>query len=113
MSQQHRLTIAGETAGALLLVFLLLLLYLWADGARRDAQEARERAELQTVLLSELQTVLLQEQLDCTSTLQAESDAALLAYLVALSSGDGAEVARVDAQQATNRWVEARERCSC
>ena len=100
MSQQHRLTIAGETAGALLLVFLLLLLYLWADGARRDAQEARERAELQ------------QEQLDCTSTLQAESDAALLAYLVALSSGDGAEVARVDAQQATNRWVEARERCS-
>ena len=104
MSQQHRLTIAGETAGALLLVFLLLLLYLWADGARRDAQEARERAELQTVLL--------QEQLDCTSTLQAESDAALLAYLVALSSGDGAEVARVDAQQATNRWVEARERCS-
>lgn len=104
MSQQHRLTIAGETAGALLLVFLLLLLYLWADGARRDAQEARERAELQTVLL--------QEQLDCTSTLQAQSDAALLAYLVALSSGDGAEVARVDAQQATNRWVEARERCS-
>lgn len=104
MSQQHRLTIAGETAGALLLVFLLLLLYLWADGARRDAQEARERAELQTVLL--------QEQLDCTSTLQAESDAALLAYLVALSSGDGAEVARVDAQLATNRWVEARERCS-
>ena len=108
MSQQHRLTIAGETAGALLLVVLLLLLYLWADGARRDArrdaQEARERAELQTVLL--------QEQLDCTSTLQAESDAALLAYLVALSSGDGAEVARVDAQQATNRWVEARERCS-
>lgn len=104
MSQQHRLTIAGETAGALLLVFLLLLLYLWADGARRDAQDARERAELQTVLL--------QEQLDCTSTLQAESDAALLAYLVALSSGDGAEVARVDAQQATNRWVEARERCS-
>ena len=54
MSQQHRLTIAGETAGALLLVFLLLLLYLWADGARRDAQEARERAELQMVLLSEL-----------------------------------------------------------
>jgi len=104
MSQQHRLTIAGETAGALLLVFLLLLLYLWADGARRDAQDARERAELQTVLL--------QEQLDCTSTLQAQSDAALLAYLVALSSGDGAEVARVDAQQATNRWVEARERCS-
>jgi len=104
MSQQHRLTIAGETAGALLLVFLLLLLYLWADDARRDAQEARERAELQTVLL--------QEQLDCTAGLQAESDAALLAYLVALSSGDGAEVARVDAQQATNRWVEARERCS-
>ena len=104
MSQQHRLTIAGETAGALLLVFLLLLLYLWADGARRDAQDARERAELQTVLL--------QEQLDCTAGLQAQSDAALLAYLVALSSGDGAEVARVDAQQATNRWVEARERCS-
>lgn len=104
MSQQHRLTIAGETAGALLLVFLLLLLYLWADGARRDAQEARERAELLAVLL--------QEQLDCTAGLQAESDAALLAYLVALSSGDGAEVARVDAQQATNRWVEARERCS-
>jgi heme A synthase len=104
MSQQHRLTIAGETAGALLLVFLLLLLYLWADDARRDAQEARERAELQTVLL--------QEQLDCTAGLQAESDAALLAYLVALSSGDGAEVARVDAQQASNRWVEARERCS-
>lgn len=73
-------------------------------GARRDAQEARERAELQAVLL--------QEQLDCTAGLQAESDAALLAYLVALSSGDGAEVARVDAQQATNRWVEARERCS-
>jgi len=104
MSQQHRLTIAGETAGALLLVFLLLLLYLWADGARRDAQDARERAELQTVLL--------QEQLDCTSTLQAESDAALLAYLVALSSGDGAEVARVDAQLAMQQWLDARERCA-
>jgi hypothetical protein len=104
MAQQRRLTIAGETAGALLLVFLLLLLYLWADGARRDALEAQQQAEARTQVL--------QDQLGCKADLQAQSDAALLAYLVALSSGDGAEVARVDAQQATNRWVEARERCS-
>ena len=99
-----RLTIAGEAGVALLLLFLMIVLYLWADGARRDAIEAQRRAEAQTLVL--------QDQLGCKADLQAQSDSALLAYLVALSSGDGTEVARVDAQLATGRWVEARERCS-
>ena len=45
-----RLTIAGETGVALLLLFLMIVLYLWADGARRDAIEARRRAEAQTLV---------------------------------------------------------------
>lgn len=99
-----RLTIAGETGVALLLLFLMIVLYLWADGARRDAQAAREA--------SELRQVQLQEQIDCSNGLQAQWASALLAYIVALNSGEGAAVARVDAEQATVRWQEAQQRCA-
>lgn len=51
-----RLTIAGETGVALLLLFLMIVLYLWADGARRDAIEAQRRAEAQTLVLQDLAT---------------------------------------------------------
>lgn len=99
-----RLTIAGETGVALLLLFLMIVLYLWADGARRDALEAQQAAEQRT-----LET---QWQMDCENGLQAEWAGALLAYIVALNSGDGAAVARVDAELATARWQEAQQRCA-
>lgn len=99
-----RLTIAGETGVALLLLFLMIVLYLWADGARRDALEAQRAAELRT-----LET---QQQLECQNGLQAEWAGALLAYIVALNSGDGAAVALFDAQQATAEWQEAQQNCA-
>lgn len=92
------------TLGYAALVFVLLFVIAAQDEQRRGAVAAKEQAAAEVAEM--------RRQLDCTAGLQAQSDAALLAYLVALSSGDGAEAARVDAQQATNRWVEARERCS-
>ena len=86
------------------LLFLGLLGFLWADGARRDAVEAKEQAARE---VEELRF-----QLDCRSALQADWSAALLAYIVALNSGDGAAVARVDAELATARWQEAQQRCA-
>lgn len=99
-----RLTIAGETGVALLLLFLMIVLYLWADGARRDAQAAREA--------SELRQVQLQEQIDCSNGLQAQALDALVQYIVALQAGEGAAVAQVDAQMAAGRFLDARERCA-
>ncbi len=92
------------TVGYGALVFVLVFVIGAQDRQLLDAVAAKEQ--------SADEVAEMHRQLDCTAGLHARSDAALLAYLVALSSGDGAEVARVDAQQATNRWVEARERCS-
>lgn len=86
------------------LLFLGLLGFLWADGARRDAVQAKEQAT------GEVED--LRFQLRCQNGLQAEWAGALLAYIVALNSGDGAAVARVDAELATAHWQEAQQRCA-
>ena len=56
---------------------------------------------------------VLRLQQECATALQAKSDAALLAWLVALSSGSGGvEVARVDAQLAMQQWLDAAGQCA-
>ena len=89
----------------LALVFVLLVVIVTQDSQRRQAVEAKEAAT------AEVQVLRLQQE--CATALQAKSDAALLAWLVALSSGSGGvEVARVDAQLAMQQWLDARERCA-
>ena len=74
------------------------------DSQRRQAVEAKEAAT------AEVQ--VLRSQQECATALQAKSDAALLAWLVALSSGEGGvEVARVDAQLAMQQWLDAAGQC--
>ena len=95
---------------ALVVVLLVVIVHhqqhdLTQDSQRRQAVEAKEAAT------AEVQ--VLRSQQECATALQAKSDAALLAWLVALSSGEGGvEVARVDAQLAMQQWLDARERCA-
>ena len=90
---------------ALVIVLLVVIVHQTQDSQRRQAVEAKEAAT------AEVQ--VLRSQQECASALQAKSDAALLAWLVALSSGSGGvEVARVDAQLAMQQWLDARERCA-
>lgn len=92
--------------GALVVVLLVVMQHdHQGDTQRRQAVEAKEAAT------AEVQVLRLQQE--CATALQAKSDAALLAWLVALSSGEGGvEVARVDAQLAMQQWLDARERCA-
>lgn len=87
-----------DTLGYVLLVGVLLAVIV-----RHEALDAKAAA------IDEVEE--LRYQLDCRSVLQADWSAALLAYIVALNSGDGAAVARVDAELATARWQEA-QRCA-
>ena len=90
---------------ALVVVLLVVIVHQTQDSQRRQAVEAKEAAT------AEVQVLRLQQE--CATALQAKSDAALLAWLVALSSGSGGvEVARVDAQLAMQQWLDARERCA-
>ena len=90
---------------ALVIVLLVVIVHQTQDSQRRQAVEAKEAAT------AEVQVLRLQQE--CATALQAKSDAALLAWLVALSSGSGGvEVARVDAQLAMQQWLDARERCA-
>ena len=90
---------------ALVFVLLVVIVHETQDTQRRQAIEAKEAAT------AEVQ--VLRSQQECATALQAKSDAALLAWLVALSSGSGGvEVARVDAQLAMQQWLDARERCA-
>ena len=93
-----------EALGYVLLVGELLAALVLDDGQRREALDAKAAA------IDEVEE--LRYQLDCRSVLQADWSAALLAYIVALNSGDGAAVARVDAELATARWQEAQQRCA-
>ena len=93
-----------ETIGYVLLVGVLLVLIVAREGQRREALDAKAAA------IDEVED--LRFQLDCRSVLQADWSAALLAYIVALNSGDGAAVARVDAELAPARWQEAQQRCA-
>lgn len=92
------------TVGYLALVGVLLFVIATQDQQRREAIDAKQAA---TEEVADLRF-----QLDCRSVLQADWSAALLAYIVALNSGDGAAVARVDAELATARWQEAQQRCA-
>lgn len=94
-----------DLIGYAALVIVLLVVIVTQDSQRRQAVEAKEAAT------AEVQVLRLQQE--CATALQAKSDAALLAWLVALSSGSGGvEVARVDAQLAMQQWLDARERCA-
>lgn len=95
---------ALSAIGVLLLVGVLLVALLQRDGAKQAAELERDRA---TAQVGELQ-----RQSECTSQLQAQYNSALLAFLVALSSGEGADVARVDAQLALQQWLDAQKRCA-
>jgi len=93
-----------DLIGYAALVFVLLVVIVTQDSQRRQAVEAKEAAT------AEVQVLRLQQE--CASALQAKSDAALLAWLVALSSGSGGvEVARVDAQLAMQQWLDAAGQC--
>ena len=96
MARVNRRSDLLAVVGVLLIVGVLLVALVSSDQNRREALAAQRRAE---------------EQSGCKAELHAKSDEALLSFLVALSSGEGAETARVDAQLATGRWVEARQRC--
>ena len=90
---------------ALVFVLLVVIVHQTQDSQRRQAVEAKEAAT------AEVQVLRLQQE--CATALQAQYDSALLAWLVALSSGEGGvEVARVDAQLAMQQWLDARERCA-
>lgn len=82
--------------GVLLLAFVVAYGYVTIDAQRRDAvDEARA----------------LREQTACTNELNAQALDAILAWLVAAQEGDGTAVAKVDAQLATQRYIDGRERC--
>ena len=90
---------------ALVVVLLVVIVHQTQASQRRQAVEAKEAAT------AEVQVLRLQQE--CATALQAQYDSALLAWLVALSSGEGGvEVARVDAQLAMQQWLDARERCA-
>ncbi len=94
-----------DLIGYAALVIVLLVVIVTQDSQRRQAVEAKEAAT------AEVQVLRLQQE--CATALQAKSDAALLAWLVALSSGSGGvEVARVDAQLAMQQWLDAAGRCA-
>ena len=94
-----------RTARWLDLIGYVALVIVTQDTQRRQAIEAKEAAT------AEVQ--VLRSQQECSALLQAQYDSALLAWLVALSSGEGGvEVARVDAQLAMQQWLDARERCA-
>ncbi len=89
----------------LALVMVLLVVIVTQDSQRRQAVEAKEAAT------AEVQVLRLQQR--CSNTVQAKSDAALLALVVALYSGEGGvEAARVDAQAKMQQWLDAAEQCS-
>ncbi len=91
-----------DLIGYVALEVVLLVVIVTQDSQRRQAEEAAT---------AEVQVLRLQQE--CASALQAKSDAALLAWLVALSSGSGGvEVARVDAQLAMQQWLDAAGRCA-
>lgn len=103
MARVNRRSDLLTAVGVLLIVGVLLVALVSSDQNRREALAAKAQATAQVESL--------QRQQDCALGLHAKSDEALLSFLVALSSGEGAETARVDAQLATGRWVEARQRC--
>ena len=92
------------TVGYGALVFVLMFVIGAQDRQRRDAVAAKEQAAEEVAEL--------RRQIDCQNGLQANWGAALLAYISALNSGDGAAVARVDAERETARWLEAQQRCA-
>ena len=94
-----------DLIGYAALVVVLLVVIVTQDSQRRQAVEAKEAAT------AEVQ--VLRSQQRCSNTVQAKSDAALLALVVALYSGEGGvEAARVDAQAKMQQWLDAAEQCS-
>ena len=93
-----------DVVGYLMLVGVLLVVIVAKDGQRREALDAKAAAT------AEVENLRYQSR--CENGLQAQWASALLAYIVALNSGEGAAVARVDAEQATVRWQEAQSRCA-
>ena len=94
-----------DLIGYAALVIVLLVVIVTQDSQRRQAVEAKEAAT------AEVQ--VLRSQQECAALLQAQYDSALLAWLVALSSGEGGvEAARVDAQAKMQQWLDAAGQCS-
>lgn len=101
-----------DVIGYAALVFVLLVVIVTQDTQRRQAEEAATAAiEAKEAATAEVQELRFQQR--CSTTVQAKSDAALLALVVALYSGDGGvEAARVDAQAKMQQWLDASEQCA-
>ena len=94
-----------DVIGYAALVFVLLVVIVTQDTQRRQAIEAKEAA---TAEVQELRS-----QAKCSTAVQAKSDAAMLAWLVALTSGEGgADVALADAQAKMREWLDAAGQCA-
>lgn len=93
-----------DVVGYLMLVGVLLVVIVAQDGQRREALDAKAAAT------AEVENLRYQSR--CENGLQAQWASALLAYIVALNSGEGAAVALSDAQRATASWQEAQQRCA-